>query len=152
MDSQSPKSEKEVDFNKTEDKNNLSMKIKGFPPQNIFQQNQDIELEENIKRMNLEFLPGSIKNSWVMHYKHQKDLAIEKSLEYEPVDFGKRRTKGTFQIDTNTNGGNWIRDRDWKNKANTVFNSIELQREEFENRLLIKKKEQKRVQYMALEN
>ena len=36
MDSQSPKSEKEVDFNKTEDKNILSMKIKGFPPQNIF--------------------------------------------------------------------------------------------------------------------
>jgi hypothetical protein len=32
MDSQSPKSDKEVDFNKTEDKNNLSMKIKGFPP------------------------------------------------------------------------------------------------------------------------
>ena len=73
MDSQSPKSEKEVDFNKTEDKNNLSMKIKGFPPQNIFHQNQDIELEENIRRMNLEFLPGSIKNSWVMHYKHYKD-------------------------------------------------------------------------------
>ena len=38
-----------------------------------------------------------------------------------------------------------MRDRNWKNKANTVFNSIELQREEFENKLLIKKKEQKRV-------
>jgi hypothetical protein len=46
--------------------------------------------------MNREYLPGSIKNSWVMHYKHHKDLAIEKSLEYEPMDFGKRKTKGLF--------------------------------------------------------
>jgi hypothetical protein len=76
--------------------------------------------------MNQEYLPGSIKNSWVMHYKNNKDLAIEKSLESEPVDFGKRRTKGFFQIETSTNGGNWIRDRNWKNKANAVFNSIEL--------------------------
>lgn len=31
-----------------------------------------------------------------MHYKNYKDQAIEKSLDYEPVDFGKRRTKGYF--------------------------------------------------------
>ena len=45
-----------------------------------------------------------------------------------------------------------MKDRDWKHRANAIYKSLEQKREDFEMKLLVKKKEQKRVQYMALEN
>ena len=99
-----------------------------------------------------ELLPGQVKSKWAISHKFDQDQAVIDSLAVEEVDYHKRKTKGLFQVDMSTNAGNWVRDRDWKFAANEVYKSLEVQREAIERKLLSKKKEQKRIQYMALEN
>ena len=79
-------------------------------------------------------------------------MAIERTLDQELQVIEKRRTKGLFNVETATNAGKWMIDRNWKQKANTLYKSMENRREDFEMKLLMKKKQQKRVQYMALED
>lgn len=49
-------------------------------------------------------------------------MELEKILEKEPIEIIKRRTKGLFYVENLTNSGNWMKDRDWKLKANQDFN------------------------------
>ena len=63
----------------------------------------------------------------------------------------RRRTKGAFNVEMPTNAGKWCADRDWKYQANALYKSLEGKREDFEMKLLTKKKEQKEMQYKALE-
>ena len=51
-------------------------------------------------------------------------MAIEKSLGFKKRTFDKRHTKGAFSgTEFKTNAGNWMRDRDWKYKVNSVYQS-----------------------------
>lgn len=67
-------------------------------------------------------------------------MELEKILEKEPIEIIKRRTKGLFYVENLTNSGNWMKDRDWKLKANQDFNLMQNKRDEIEFSLLIKKK------------
>lgn len=63
----------------------------------------------------------------------------------------KVKTKGRFVIEAKTNGGNWMRDREWVYLANPALKKAEDTREEFEINILKKRLQQKIIQNMALE-
>jgi len=96
---------------------------------------------EEMKQFQLEHLPGSVKSKWALKYKLDRSAAIEQSLEFKGRVFDKRKTKGMFQEETSTNAGNWIRDRRWQHKANSLYQSLEVRRAQIDQDLLSKKKE-----------
>jgi hypothetical protein len=74
-------------------------------------------------------------------------------LGFKKKTYDRRHTKGSFAgTQFNTSSGCWMNDRDWKHRANQMYLSHEKERDEFDLRLIVKKKEQKRIQYMALES
>ena len=68
-------------------------------------------------------MPGSTKTRFAQNFKHETDVAIEKTLDQEIQVIDKRRTKGLFNVETATNAGKWMIDRNWKQKANTLYKS-----------------------------
>lgn len=116
---------------------------------NIQEIEEKRELDESLLK---EMLPGQVKSNWALKHKYAIERALVDSLDSEEKPRNKRKTKGLFQVNVTTNAGNWMRDRDWKYAANDVYKSLEMQREMNETKNLEKKKHQKRVQYMALEN
>ena len=107
---------------------------------------------EELLAFRLEFLPGSVKSKWAQQYQFDRNQAIENSLDFKGRVFDKLRTKGRFEVENKTNAGNWVKDRAWKRKANSLYNSLEVHRAKIDQELLAKKKDQKRLQYMALED
>ena len=63
----------------------------------------------------------------------------------------KTSTKGRFPIPYKTNAGMWIRDREWKQKANEKMHSVEMAREAQDVDMLERRKKQKMLQNTALE-
>lgn len=116
-------------------------------PEEIIKREEEMEFLNQLKK---EMLPGMIKSKWALEYKLKMDKAIEDALEVKQKDVEKVKTKGRFQIRANTNGGNWMKDRDWQYKANPMIKEVEDKRESFDIELLIKRKKQKEIQYMAL--
>jgi len=104
-----------------------------------------------LRQLEQEKLPGMVKSKWALTYKLKMDKAIEDALDHEEEVAEKVKTKGRFQIQACTNAGNWIRDRQWIYLANPRLKAVEEQREKFDTALLDKRREQKLIQYMALE-
>ena len=66
-----------------------------------------------------EKLVGSVKSKWAHKFQLDTNIAIEKSLGYKKKTFDRRHTKGAFAgTSFNTTAGCWMKDREWKNKAN----------------------------------
>ena len=116
-------------------------------PEEIIKREEEMEFLNQLKK---EMLPGMIKSKWALEYKLKMDKAIEDALQVKQKDVEKVKTKGRFQIKANTNAGNWMKDREWQYKANPMIKEVEDKRESFDIDLLIKRKKQKEVQYMAL--
>ena len=93
--------------------------------------------------MRTERLPGSVKTKWALGYKMSMDQAIIDALNVKEVVKEKVKTKGRFQIQAKTNGGNWMRDREWVYLANPELKKAEDAREEFEINILKKRLQQK---------
>jgi len=53
----------------------------------------------------------------------------------------KNKTKGLFNVCLKTNAGNYLVDQDWQKRANHMYHSLEVEREETMMNHLIKKKE-----------
>ena len=66
---------------------------------------------EDVVAFKLEFLPGSVKSRWAQQYQFDRNQAIENSLAFKGRAFDKLRTKGRFDIENQTNAGNWLKDR-----------------------------------------
>ena len=114
------------------------------------------ELDEQVALVNQfqsEALQGPVKSKFALRYKFDTDQAIEQSLEYKKMEIAKRKTKGLFaNVSMATTAGNWMKDRNWQHQANQVYKSLEDDREQRELEKLDNKKQQKRIQYMALED
>jgi hypothetical protein len=67
------------------------------------------------------------------------DQAIVDALNAKEVVKDKVKTKGRFVIKAKTNGGNWMRDRDWVYLANPGLKVAEDTREAFEINILKKR-------------
>ena len=63
----------------------------------------------------------------------------------------KTKTKGRFPREYKTNAGSWINDREWKNKANPSLAQDDKRMEASDNAMLQKRKKQKLLQNIALE-
>lgn len=97
------------------------------PPKDV--DDEDLEMWQNMRQ---EHLPGPTKTKWSLKYKNDTDQAIEAKLGYHEAEVQKRRTKGLFPIQTATNAGNWLVDKEWQKKANSLYKSLEMKREDFE--------------------
>ena len=104
-----------------------------------------IKQKEVSQEMSREELPGSVKTKWALDYKLQFDKAIEEALSTRVKPADKKTTKGKFVIKANTNAGNWIKDKQWMNRANPKIREAELLREEIDLHLLSKRHEQKEI-------
>jgi hypothetical protein len=93
-----------------------------------------------------------VKSQWAIKYKFDTEQALEKSLVSPKREIPKRKTKGMFNPQLLTNAGNWLKDKQWQRRSNVVYHSMEMAREEQENSVVARKHEQKKIQYMALEN
>ena len=60
------------------------------------------------------------------------DKAVIDALNHKEVVKIKSKTKGRFQIEAKTNGGNWMLDRSWVYLANPGLKISEDSREAFE--------------------
>lgn len=78
------------------------------PPRDI--DDEDLEMWQGMRQ---EHLAGPTKTKWALAYKNDTDQAIEASLDHETSAVSKRRTKGLFPIETATNAGNWMTDKEW---------------------------------------
>ena len=63
----------------------------------------------------------------------------------------RSKTKGRFPVDFQTTAGAWMKDRDWKQRANPVLQQRENKIENSEVKMLEKRKKQKILQNIALE-
>jgi len=80
-----------------------------------------------------------VKTKWALKYKLNLDQAILDALSAEEVIAEKVKTKGRFQIEAQTNAGNWMKDREWIYLANPKLKQAEMAREEIDMRLLKKR-------------
>lgn len=71
---------------------------------------EDLEMWQGMRQ---EHLAGPAKTKWALSYKNDTEQAIEASLDHETSAVSKRRTKGLFPIETATNAGNWLVDKQW---------------------------------------
>lgn len=101
------------------------------------------ELRDLLSQLQQEKLPGAVKTKWALGYKLSLDQAILDALSREELVAEKVRTKGRFQIEAQTNAGNWMRDRSWIHLANPGLKNAEMAREEVDLRLLKKRQQQK---------
>lgn len=97
--------EKEVKYKPASYRFNLATSL---PPRDADDEDLDMWAE-----MRQEHLPGNTKTKWALSYKNNTDQAIEASLDVETSTVSKRRTKGLFPVETRTNAGNWLVDKEW---------------------------------------
>ena len=81
-----------------------------------------------MNQLESERLPGSAKTKWAMKYKMSFDQQIMDALEEEDLSIDRSQTKGRFRVETHTNAGQWVNDREWTYMANKGLKSAEKDR------------------------
>ena len=72
------------------------------------------------------------------------EQAIQDAMKYQSAESARGNTKNLFKgLATNTNAGNWLKDRDWAYRANPELKNAEDKRETFDMKLILKKHHQK---------
>lgn len=80
------------------------------------------EEQQVLDQLKTQKLPGQIKSKWALTYKLKMEQAILDAMKYETVETSRANTKNLFKgLETKTNAGNWLRDRQWQHKANPAL-------------------------------
>lgn len=103
------------------------------------------ERNEILSQLATEKLPGPVKSKWALNYKLGMDKAVEDALSVRQAKAEKVKTEGRFNIQANTNAGNWLVDRSWTYLANPSYALQEDRREELDMRLMVKRQKQKAI-------
>ena len=114
----------------------------------------DQDFNEEIKtQLENESLPGTCKSQYALKFRMKSDANNANFMiesEKNPLAV-KTKTKGRFPREYKTNAGSWINDREWKNKANPSLAQDDKRMEASDNAMLQKRKKQKLLQNIALE-
>mmetsp|Transcript_41525 Transcript_41525/g.54669 ORF Transcript_41525/g.54669 Transcript_41525/m.54669 type:complete len:106 (+) Transcript_41525:1675-1992(+) len=90
-----------------------------------------------------ETLPGSCKSFYALKFRLQTDKDNANFAQRKETTMHKTSTKGRFPIPYKTNAGMWMKDREWKQRANVKMHKAELSREAIDVDMLERRKKQK---------